>query len=259
MYKNKVKAMLMARQPVLGCIVNGPVPDLVEMIGLAGFDFVFIDVEHSALSLHECQEMVRAAEVRHLVPFIRSPQNDPKVILHYMDMGAMGLVLPEVDTREQAEAAVRAVKFPPLGVRGMASSRSSDYGFGKSKAAYLQEANEETMVIAIIESEEGVANAEEIMATPGLDCIFVGTSDLSMSLGVVGQTNHPLVEAAFDKILRLGLAMDKPIGVIARDGESPTKYFERGVSLSFTTAYSIFKSGAKEFVAQGRSVPVMAR
>ncbi len=254
MYKNKVKAMLAAREPVLGCIVNGPAPDLVEMIGLAGFDFVFIDGEHSALSLPECLEMVRAAEVRHLVPFIRTPQNDPKVILHYMDMGAMGLIIPEVGSRAEAEAAVRAVKFAPLGVRGMSSSRSADYGFGKSKAEYVQEANAETMVIPIIESEAGVEHAEVIMSTPGVDAIFVGTSDLSMSLGVTGQVDHPLVQAAFDKVLQLGLAMNKPIGVITRDGESPAGYIERGVSLIFTTAYSLFKAAARDFVAKGRCV-----
>ncbi len=256
MYKNKVKAMLATHQPVLGCIVNGAVPDLVEMIGLVGFDFVFIDGEHSALTLPQVQEMVRAAEVRQLVPFIRTPQNNPKDILHYMDMGAMGLVIPEVETPEEIEAAVHSAKFPPMGIRGLASSRSLDYGYGKPKAEAINEANEETMVIPIIESELGVSNAEQIMSTPGIDAVYVGTSDLSMSLGVVGQVGHPLVQAAFDKVLNLGLAMNVPVGVIARDGESPAKYFERGVSLCFTSVYSIFKAGAKQFVSQGRYASV---
>jgi 4-hydroxy-2-oxoheptanedioate aldolase len=251
MYKNTVKEMLKNKQPVLGCIINGPWPALVEMIGLAGFHFVFIDAEHNPLSVRDCEELVRAAEVRHIIPFIRTPENNPKTILRYLDIGAMGIIIPEVNNRREAEAAVQAAKYAPLGNRGLATTRCADFGYGGSKEQYLADANNETMVIALIESKEGVDNAEEILSVEGADAFMIGTSDLSMSLGVPGQVGHPLVLAAYEKVLNLGLKMGKPIGVIVRDGESPKKYFEQGIGFAYTNINSLIKSAAKDFISKG--------
>ncbi|MGA2111654.1 MAG: aldolase/citrate lyase family protein [Anaerolineales bacterium] len=253
MYKNPIKDMLRNRQPVLGCLINGPFPSLVEIAGLCGFHFVFIDAEHGPLSVRECEELVRAAEVRHLVPFIRTPENSPKTILRYLDIGAMGIIIPEINSKEEAEAAVRAAKFPPMGVRGLASSRAADYGLGKPTPEYIQDANREIMVIALIESREAIDHAEEILSAEGVDAFFIGTSDLSTSLGLFGQVNHPMVKAAFDKVLNLGLKMGKPIGVVARDGESPKKLLAQGISITFVNAYSLMRSGAQKFIADGLS------
>ena len=251
MYKNVVKEMLQNKQPVLGCIVNGAFPALVEMIGLAGFHFVFIDSEHSSLSVRECEELVRAAEVRHIMPFIRTPENNPKTILRYLDIGAMGIIVPEVNSKEEAEAAVQAVRYAPSGIRGLATTRCADFGYCKSKSEYLKEANQETMLIALIESKKAVEHAEEILSVEGVDAVMIGTSDLSMSLGLLGQVDHPLVLAAYEKVLTLGLKMGKPIGVIVRDGESPRKYFEQGISMAFTSINSLIKSAARDFITQG--------
>jgi 4-hydroxy-2-oxoheptanedioate aldolase len=248
MYKNVVKEMLLNKQPVFGCMVNGPYPALVEMLGLAGFHFVFIDVEHSTLSFSECEELVRAAEIRHIVPFIRTPENNPKTILRYMDLGAMGIIIPDMNTKEEAEAAVRAVKYAPRGDRGLATTRCQDFGYGKSKSDYFKEANYETMVIALIESKEGVDNAEEILAVDGIDACFIGTSDLSMSLGALGQLDHPLVRSAFDKVLKLGIQMGKPVGVVVRDNETPKQLLDRGLSIVFTGINAMIKAGAKDFI-----------
>lgn len=251
MYKNSIKELLNHKQPVLGCLINGAFPPLVEIAGLAGFHFVFIDAEHGPLTIKDCEELVRAAEVRHIVPIIRTPENNPKTILRYLDIGAMGIIIPEVNSREEAEAAVRAVKYPPVGVRGLASARSADYGFGKSKPEYIEDANSETMVIILIESKEAVDHAEEILSVEGVDAFFIGTSDLSTSMGLMGQVDHPLVKAAFNKVLDAGLRMGKPIGVVARDGESPRKLIERGVSITFISAYSLMKNSAKAFIIDG--------
>jgi 4-hydroxy-2-oxoheptanedioate aldolase len=248
MYKNIVKEMLRNKQPVLGCMINGPYPDLVEILGLSGFHFVFIDAEHSTLSFHECEALVRAAEVRHIVPFIRTPENNPKTILRYMDLGAMGIIIPEVNNRRDMEAAVRAVKYAPMGDRGLATTRSQDFGFGKSKTEYFKEANCETMVIALIESKAGVEHAEEILGVDGVDACFIGTSDLSMSLGVLGQVDHPIVRSAFDKVLNLGIKMGKPVGVVVRDNETPKELLDKGLSMVFTGVNSLVKGAAKDFI-----------
>ncbi len=251
MYKNAIKEMLANKKPILGCYISGSFPSLVEIAGLAGFNFVFIDTEHSPASIRDCEEMVRAAEVRNIVPLIRPSENNHKTILRYLDIGAMGIIIPEVNSREEAEAAVRAVKYPPLGVRGLASSRGADYGFGKSKPDYIQEANRETMVIVQLESKEAVEHAEEILSVDGVDAFFVGPSDLSTSLGLMGQANHPLVKAAVEKVLNLGLMMGKPIGVVTGDSESPRELFERGVSITFINIFSLIKRAAKEYIAAG--------
>jgi 4-hydroxy-2-oxoheptanedioate aldolase len=253
MYKNVVKKMLQEKQPVLGCIVNGPYPALVELLGLAGFHFVFIDAEHGSLSVSECEELVRAAEVRRIVPLIRTPENNPKQILRYLEIGAMGIIIPEVNSRAEAEAAVQAVKYAPLGRRGLATMRCADFGYGKSKAEYLQEANDETLVIVLVESKPAVEQAEEILSVEGVDAFMIGTSDLSMSLGVQGQVDHPLVVEAYHRVLSLGKALDKPIGIIVRDGESPRKYFDQGISFAYTNLTALIKSSAREFINQGAS------
>jgi 4-hydroxy-2-oxoheptanedioate aldolase len=251
MYKNVVKQMLQDKQPVLGCIVNGPYPALVEILGLAGFHFVFIDAEHGSLSVGECEELVRAAELRHIMPFIRTAENNPKKILRYLDIGAMGIIVPEVNSREEAEAVVRAVKYPPQGVRGLATMRSADFGYGRTRAEYLRDANTEVMVIVLIESKQAVDHAEEILSVEGVDAFMIGTSDLSMSLGVEGKVDHPLVVSAYEKVLKLGLRMGKPIGVIMRDGDSPKEYFEQGISFAYTTLNSLIKGAAKDFITKG--------
>jgi len=250
MYKNIVKEMLLNKQPILGCTVNGPYPELIEILGLAGFHFVFIDAEHSTLSFRECEELVRAAELRHIVPFIRTPENNPKTILRYMDLGAMGMIIPDVGSKEDADAAVRAVKYAPRGDRGLASTRSQDFGYVKSKSEYFKAANSETMVIVLIESKEGVDRAEEILAVDGVDACFIGTSDLSMSLGVLGQVDHPLVQSAFNRVLNLGIQMGKPVGVIVRENESPKQLLDKGLSMVFTGINSLVKTAAKDFITK---------
>jgi len=251
MYKNVVKEMLQNKQPVIGCMVPGYYPSLVEMIGLLGYHFIFIDAEHSSLSLRECEDLVRIAELRQVVPFIRSPENNPKTILHYMDIGAMGIIIPEVNNQSEAQAAVRAAKYAPMGERGLATTRSADFGIGKEKGDYLSKANQETMVIALIESQAGVENVEEILAVPGVDACFIGTSDLSMSFGVPGQLRHPLVRSAFDRVLQAGLRQNKPVGVVVREGESPKELLDQGLSMVFTSIHSLFKKAAKDFLDSG--------
>ncbi len=249
MYKNTVKEMLQNKQPVVGCMVPGYYPALVEMLGLLGYHFIFIDAEHSSLSLPQCEELVRAAELRGIVPFIRTPENNPKMILHYLDIGAMGIIVPDVGSRAEAQAAVQAAKYAPLGTRGLATTRSADYGLRKDKGNPQSRANEETMLIALIESKDGVQNAEEILTVPGVDACFIGTSDLSMSLGVPGQLNHPLVRAAFDQVLQTGIRLGKPVGVVVRGGESPQALLDQGLSMVFTSIHTLFKSAAQDFLA----------
>lgn len=250
MYKNQLKEKLQKKEPVSGCMIQGFLPALVEICGLAGFDFVFLDAEHGPFSPQDCEELVRAAEVRNTVPLIRVPNSESDTVLRFMDSGAMGIILPGVSTRQEAEKAIRAVKYYPLGNRGLNAVRASDYGMVKSLAEYVAEANRETVVLAIIENTAAIDNLADILSIDGLDGVILGTSDLSQSLGVPGQGKHPKVEAAFNKFVKEGLRAGKPIGTVVRPGETMQEYLDAGLSILLTSAYSLFGSEAKRFAGQ---------
>lgn len=250
MYKNTLKEKLQSKEPVSGCMIQGNIPALVEICGLAGFDFIFIDAEHGPISPKDCEELVRAAEVRNTVPVIRVPNSRPDTILRFMDIGAMGIILPGVSTKEEAEQAVRAVKYYPQGSRGLNSVRATDYGMTTPLADYVVEANKETIVLAIIENTMAIENLDDILSVDGLDGVILGTSDLSQSLGVPGQGKHPKVQAAYHQFVKAGLKSGKPIGTVVRPGENVKDYLGAGLSILITSAYSIFGNGAKRFVAE---------
>ena len=248
MYKNLLKEKLNRREPVSGCMIQGFFPAFVEICGIAGFDFIFIDAEHGSLSPNDCEELVRAAEVRHTVPLIRVPNSEPDTILRFMDIGAMGVILPGISTKEEAEKAVRAVKYYPQGNRGLNAVRASDYGMTKPLAEYVADANQETVVLAIIENTTAIENLAEILAVDGIDGVILGTSDLSQSLGVPGQGQHPKVQEAYHQFVTEGLKTTKSIGTVVRSGDSVQGYLDAGFSMLITSAYSLFGKEAKRFV-----------
>jgi 4-hydroxy-2-oxoheptanedioate aldolase len=250
MYKNLLKQKLQQALPVSGCMIQGYLPSLVEICGLAGFDFVFLDAEHSAISPKECEEMVRAAEVRKTVPLVRVPNAEPDTILRFMDVGAMGIILPGVSTRQEAEQAVRAVKYYPQGMRGLNAVRASDFGMAKPLSEYVKEANRETVILTIIENSTAIDNLAEIMAVDGIDGAILGTGDLSQSLGVPGQGKHPKVLAATNQFVEAGLGTGKPIGTVVRFGENAQDYLNQGLTIMITSANSLFGNAARSFVSE---------
>jgi len=250
LYINSLKEKMKKGVPITGCMISAALPALVEISALAGFDFVFIDAEQGPLSEKDCEILVLAAEARGIVPLIRVPQNSPEVVLRYMDVGAMGIIMPGVKNREEAERVVRSVKYFPRGERGLTASRASDYGMGKPMSEYVVEANRETIVMAIIESREAIENIREILSVDDLDGVIMGAGDLSQDMGYPGQTGHPEVEAAFQKALDMGLGSGKAFGSVLRAGETPDKYLNRGVNILLTSAFSLLAHGAKGFVSK---------
>ena len=248
MYKNLLKEKLHRHEPIAGCMIQGLFPALVEICGLAGFDFIFIDAEHGALSPRDCEELVRAAEVRNTVPLIRVPNCEPDTILRFMDIGAMGVILPGISSKEEAENAVRAVKYYPQGNRGLNAVRASDYGMTKSLAEYVVDANQETVVLTIIENTSAINNVGDILSVDGIDGAILGMSDLSQAFGMPGQGKHPKVQEAYHTFVSEGLKAGKPIGTVVRAGETVQEYFDAGLSILITSAYSLFGKEAKHFV-----------
>ena len=160
----------------------------------------------------------------------------------------MGIILPGVSTREEAERAVRAVKYYPRGNRGLNAVRASDYGMRKSLSEYVVDANQETVVLAIIENTTAIENLADILSVDGIDGVILGTSDLSQSLGVPGQGQHSKVQEAYHKFVKEGLKTAKSIGTVVRPGENVQGYLDAGLSILITSAYSLFSNEAKRFV-----------
>jgi len=251
MYKNTLKEKLRNGERVMGCIIKGWAP-WVELCGMVGFDFVFIDAEHGPLSESDCEELVRAAEVTGIIPLIRVRKNEPELILRYLDIGAMGIIVPGISSVDEAESAVKAVKYFPRGERGLSTTRASDYGLKLPLSEYVSFANEQTMVMTVIENMDGINNIADILKVDGMDGAFIGTTDLSQSLGVPGQGKSELVQTAFEKALSAGLPTGKAIAGVIRKGETPKDYFEKGCQIVVTTSYGLFNSAAKAFIKSGR-------
>lgn len=224
---NLAKQKLKAGQPVFGVSLPFPSPALVEVLGHAGFDFVLMDAEHASTNEEVCENMVRAAESVGIAPLIRVPLLTPALISRFLDTGLLGLQVAHVCSRTDAETILRAVKYYPQGWRGLSHSRAADYGLSIPIAEYIEQANKATLVVAMIEDAEAVDNLPEILTVDGIDVIFVGPGDLSQSLGLPGQYDHPVVTETVERIIDEVRGSDKVLGMPGND--APT--IERNLSL----------------------------
>lgn len=170
-------------------------PSIVEAMGFQGLDYCVIDTEHSdGVGVAQIAPLIRAADAAGIPALVRVDCSNPDNVLHILDYGAIGVQAPHIRTRKDAEAVVRAVKYHPEGERGMCPQvRAASYGGFREWQEYWPIANEETMIIAVIEEPEGMENIDEIAQTPGIDVIWVGVGDLGQALGVGGQLDHPLL------------------------------------------------------------------
>src|ERR1044071_5888804 len=201
MQENRVKRIMCDGGLALGTHVGGIAdPQIVEIIGLAGFDAAFIDMEHTSFDLHDVQNCVMAAERAGITPIVRTPGFDPAFILRLLDMGVQGIQVPHVSDPETARQAVAAVRYPPEGDRGMAAgSRAADFG-AVPLLDHMAKSNREILLACMIEDMAVVERIDEIAGVPGVDLLAVGPSDLSRSLGVSGQPDHPRLIAAIDRV-----------------------------------------------------------
>ena len=204
--QNKVKARLRAGEIAFGAELLYPAPDLAEIFGYLAMDFVYLDQEHSANDHEQLLHAIRAAEIGGVTPLVRLPEStDGKYgpqALRVLDLGAMGVICPQVDNAEVAREIVSAAKYQPLGSRGMfPGGRQSGYGRRMSVTEYMERANEEVLVVAMIESGEGVKNLDSILEVPGLDVLLVGGSDLSQSLGCPGRYDDERLLSAINTVI----------------------------------------------------------
>lgn len=221
MIENRVKRIMREGGMALGTYVGGIAdPQIVEIIGHAGFDAAFIDLEHTSFDLRDVQLMVMAAERVGITPIVRTPGFDPAFILRLLDMGVQGIQLPHVNDAATARAAVQAVRYPPLGDRGMmAGSRAADYGMISLKD-HMEESNREILLTVMIEELSALDEIDAIASTEGIDLIVVGPADMSRALSVAGQTDHPKLVQTINRVAeavrksgvtRLAMAMNNAV------------------------------------------------
>ena len=229
MRTNRIKAVLADGGTVFGTFVRTTSAPVVEVLGLIGFDFVIIDNEHSPMDVESTANLVRAADGVGITPFVRVMTNDAVAIMRALDAGALGVQVPQISNRKDAEYASRAVKYPPIGTRGLATShRAADHGL-MDPLEYVRMADQETMFLAYVENREAVANLEEIVTVPNIDLLFIGPADLSASLGYPTQTAHPEVQRAIAHVLRVAEAAGLPVGTVASDSVSARALIDQGV------------------------------
>jgi 2-keto-3-deoxy-L-rhamnonate aldolase RhmA len=199
----KLKKAIRDGRVLCGMSISTPVPSFLEIVGYSGFDFVYVDTEHSTISLESLSNMIVASELSGLSTLVRVPENEPTIVRKTLEVGAEGVIVPHVNRRRDAEKAVSYTRFPPVGVRGFAGSvRSSNFNVPSlSMSEYTRRSNEGVTVVVQIEEEEAVRNIDEILDVKGVDAILLGPSDLSLSVGVPGQFQNPELVRTIDEVL----------------------------------------------------------
>ncbi len=194
MRKNRVKERFAQGQLAIGAFVTIADPAVVEMIGLAGYDAAYIDMEHTAFDMRLIQDMVRACDVVGICSLVRVPENNPKTILRVLEMGAQAVQVPHISGPEDALAAVKAVRYGPLGERGVGGpTRAARYGTVPTPE-HMATSNAEILLSVMVEDLGAVRRIEEIASVPGIDMIAIGPNDLTQALGATGPTDPRLKE-----------------------------------------------------------------
>jgi len=249
--KNNLKESLQSGKVVLGPFLKFTDPAVVEIMGIAGFDFVIIDGEHGPISIETAQNMIRAAETANITPVIRVANNDEALILRALDIGAQGIEIPQINSRSDALRAVKSVKYSPQGERGVCRYvRAANYS-SMDKFKYFECANKETMIIAHIEGVEGINNLDEILSVSGIDVIFIGPYDLSQSLGIPGQVNNSLVVEKMKEVILKCKENKIAVGTFADDIETAKSWVSLGVQyMSFSVDVGILYEASKKIINQ---------
>ena len=226
------------RANLVGSFAAIPHPVAVEVMALSGLDFLCIDWEHAQISRDMIETMVRAADVHRVPVMVRVPGHAPEAIQAALDSGAQGVLVPRVSTAAQAEAAVKASRYPPLGERGVGPGRAAGYGYRIPE--YLAGANDRTVVAVQVETSEGLANIEAIAAVNGVDVIFVGPGDLSVSIDAIGPKGADKLTEAIRRIIGVTVAHGRTSGIFCAKPQDVSQWAAIGASFFVLASDTMF-------------------
>jgi 2-keto-3-deoxy-L-rhamnonate aldolase RhmA len=234
--QNPVKVRLVNGQPVIGVVISVNSAEVAAQAANAGFDFLWIEMEHAPITLEGLRQMVLATRGLPAVPFARPPINELWTAKRVLDAGVLGVIFPFTSTPDLARQAVSACRYPPAGLRGSGADLAQFRW--PAPEGYYDFADENVLVVAMIEEASAVTHIDAIAATPGIDVLFIGTSDLSFSLGLRGRQNEPRLDEAVAKIVSAGKNHGKFLGRPARTPEE-IKAFQQQGFLFFMTRTDI--------------------
>jgi 2-keto-3-deoxy-L-rhamnonate aldolase RhmA len=221
--RNELKRRLKRGEQVYGIWITIESPIVTEMLSTMGFDYFVFDTEHSPLNIYQAQTLMQAMRGQDTTPIVRAWWNDLVAIKRALDIGAYGVLVPWVNSKEEAELAVKATRYAPDGIRGCGPRRAAMFD-----PDYLKTADEEILVICQIETRRAVENIEEITSVEGIDVTYIGPADLSASLGHIGDMSHPEVQEAIDRVYDATKAAGKAAGVHLGSGKTIKDRMEKG-------------------------------
>ncbi|HEX5689222.1 MAG TPA: aldolase/citrate lyase family protein, partial [Roseiflexaceae bacterium] len=222
------RARLLRGDTLIGSMIALPSPEVAEIMAQVGFDWLFLDAEHGVFEARDLQATLQAAGAA-MPCVVRLPIAAEVPIKKALDIGAAGVIVPQVNSAEQAAQIVLWAKYAPFGARGVGIGRAHRYGLGLRE--YISTANERTAVIVQAEHGDAIENIEAIVRVEGVDAVLIGPYDLSASLGRMGQVDHPDVVGAIERVRQACHAAGKPIGIFGVSAEAVTPYIAKGFTL----------------------------
>lgn len=219
---------LLGGDALMGTLLSLPCPAVAEVLADSGFDWLFIDGEHGSFDVRDIECVLQAVDHR-IACLVRVPGHDETPVKQALDLGADGIIVPQINTAEQAREAVAMARYAPLGRRGVGLARA--HGYGRRFGEYLESANDEITVVVQAEHIEAVANIDEIAAVEGVDAVLVGPFDLSASLGKTGQLDDPEVVSAIAAVTAACLSAGKPLGIFGVDAAAVRAHRDAGYTL----------------------------
>jgi len=236
----ELKNKLREGKLTLGSWITIGHPIVAEVMARSGFEWLTVDMEHSAITLDVAQNLIRTVELNNCIPLVRVSENNPYIIKRVMDAGADGVIVPMVNSKKEAEAAVKAVKYPPEGSRGVGLARAQNYGF--DFGGYKKWLETDCIVIVQIEHIDAVKNLKDILSTKGVDGFIVGPYDISGSLGIPGDFENPKFKKEIEQIMKIAKETKKTAGfhVIPPDAKEVERVINMGyrfVAISLDTLF----------------------
>lgn len=253
MRENLLKRKLSNGGAAFGAMSTSSDPMLAEMAGYLGFDFFIMDGEHGALAPADALNMVRTCEAVGITPMARIRTLDTKLILQYLDAGVMGVQMPSIKSVDEVKRLVDAVRYPPVGKRGMGPIRAAEYLIGSmSQGDYVAMANEEILLFPQLEDIEAIDCLDDLVRVEGIDGFILGPRDLAMSMGFYDGPDHPEVKAAIDKAYRVVVDAGLVLGGSGGSGEATRAEVARGLRLSITSFNYLISTAAASFLRAAR-------
>jgi len=249
MKENNIKARLLNGEAVYGLLTPIYDPAIVELSGHLGFSLYMMDCEHGAGGPIQAEHLVRACESVGMTPLVRVRSTDAKLLLQFMDTGMMGVMMPGVRDADDVKRLVDAVRYPPVGRRGIAPVRANDYLFGAMKQdEYVRFANEQVLVLPQIETLEAVENLDSLLKVEGVDGFIVGPRDLSMAMGFYDGPGHPEVRSLVDQLFSRVRSAGLFVGTVAPTGADAQDIVQRGAQIVLGSINGLLKMGALDFL-----------